>query len=78
MQPGMSIRQAVRPDAVARKMDAEDFRNVTRIIDNPDNRTQYAKMLEDMGLKNATDDELISFLKEVVDEFEGVAGRSVN
>lgn len=76
-QPGMSIRSTVRPDLVASRIDQEDFRNITRIIDNPESRAQYDEMLRGMGLQNATDDELVSFLKNVVDEYEGVASREV-
>ena len=77
IQPGLSIRSTVRPDNIAKAMDAEDFRNVTKIIDDPSTRIRYEDMLRGMGLQNAADGELVSFLKEVVDEYEGVASRPV-
>lgn len=77
MQPGMSIRSSVRPDLVASKIDREDFKKITRIIDEPESRVQYEDMLRGMGLQNASNDELVSFLKNVVDEYEGVATREV-
>lgn len=77
IQPGLSIRSTVRPDKIARDLQKEDFNNIVRIIDNPDARIQYEGMIDAMGLSNATDDELVSFLKEVIDEYEGVAERAV-
>lgn len=77
LQPGMSMRSTVRPDNVAKNIDAEDFRNITRILDNPDARTNYEDMLRGMGLQNADNAELVRFLREVVDEYDGVATREV-
>jgi hypothetical protein len=77
IQPGMSIRSTVRPETVAKKLDKEDIKNVSKIIDNPDTRIEYEGMLKAMGLENATDAELVRFLTEVVDEFRGVADRNV-
>jgi len=60
-------------------MDREDFNKVVQIIDSPELRysPEYERIVGDMGLIRATDEELVSFLKEAVDEFDGVAQRPV-
>lgn len=77
---GMSIRKTVTPASVAKRIDKEDFRRIAKILDNVDaaRLSKDAKrLLDDMGLGNATDSELRRFLREVIDEYEGVAERAV-
>ena len=74
------LPKTVTPESVAKAMDAEDFKRLTMVIDDPmtaklDDQTK--RMLENMKLDKATDDELVSFAKEVIDEFDGVATRPV-
>ena len=78
---GMSIRKSVTPESVARNADREDIRLLARVVDDvslaktdPDVR----RVLSDMGLSRATDDELVRFAKDVIDESEGVGSRTVN
>lgn len=68
---GMSIRSSVTPEKVAKMIDQQDVRNIAKIIDNVDLRINYEEMLNEMGLSKATDNELVRFLKEVVDLAEG-------
>lgn len=76
---GLAIKKSVTPKSVAEKMDREDFNKVVQIIDSPELRysPEYERIVGDMGLIRATDEELVSFLKEAVDEFDGVAQRPV-
>lgn len=78
---GMSIRKSVSPASVARKADRADIRLLARVIDDPSlakTNPAVRRVLSDMGLANATEDELVRFAKEVIDESEGVATRTVN
>jgi hypothetical protein len=77
---GMSIRKTVTPESVAKKADKQDIRFLAAVIDDvkaartsPDAN----KLLNEMGLGKATDDELVSFAKEVIDEADGVADRAI-
>ncbi len=78
---GMSIRKDVTPASVAARADQEDIRRLAAILDDPSLariEPEMRRMVDNMGLGRATDDELTSFAKEVIDEFEGVADRPVN
>lgn len=77
---GMSIKKSVTPESVAKKADKQDIKFLAAVIDD----VKVARMspeanriFGDMGLGKATDDELVSFAKEVIDEFDGVATRPV-
>ena len=77
---GMSIRKTVTPESVARKSDAEDMKVLAAIIDDvtiakTDPATK--RMLSNMGLARATDDELVAFAKDVFDEKDIMANRQV-
>lgn len=78
---GMSIRKSVTPESVAKKADAEDMRILAAVIDDvtlAKADPAITRVLSDMGLARATDDELVAFAKEVFDEKDGVANRNVN
>lgn len=69
---GMSIRKTVTPESVAKKIDEEDFNRLVDVIEDvtlaktdPDTK----RMLSDMGLSRATDDELVRFAKDATDEY---------
>lgn len=77
---GLSIKKSVTPESVAKKVDAEDIKRLDEIIDDPAlarTNAETARMLDDMGLGRATDDELVSFAKEVINEKRGKAMREV-
>lgn len=79
-QPGLSIRKTVTPEKVAKNIDAEDYKDIASLIDNPSLRETNDKLgalVTMMGLGKATDDELTSFLKGVIDEYDGVANREI-
>ena len=68
---GMSIRKSVTPASVAKKADKQDINFLAKVIDDVKGaRTspEANKILDAMGLGKATDDELVSFAKEVIDE----------
>ncbi len=69
---GMSIRKTVTPESVAKRIDEEDFNRLVDVIDDvalaktdPDTK----RMLSDMGLSRATDDEIVRFAKDTTDEY---------
>ena len=75
---GLSIKKTVTPESVAKKIDKEDYRRLAAVIDDPaaaKQNTATKQMLDNMGLSNATNAELTSFAKEVIDEYDGVANR---
>lgn len=72
---GMSIRKTVTPESVAKKADKEDMRLLAAVIDDVKQARTFPginRVLDNMGLSRATDDELVSFAKEVFDEKDGV------
>lgn len=68
---GMSIRKTVTPESVAKKADKEDIKFLAAVIDDVKDAKadpEANKILDAMGLGRATDDELVSFAKDVIDE----------
>lgn len=77
---GLSIRKSVTPESVARAADPEDIRLLARVIDDPSlakTDPDVRRILYDMGLSRATEDELVRFAKDVIDTRDGVADRQV-
>ncbi len=77
---GLSIRKTVTPASVAKKADKADIRRLASVIDDPELAKadpDTMRMLNEMGLGRATNEELVSFAKEVIDEVDGVAERAV-
>ena len=77
---GLSIKKSVTPESVAKKADAEDIKLLASVIDDVKNARldpDTNRILSNMGLGRATDDELVSFAKAVFDEKDGVATRDV-
>ena len=72
---GMSIRSTVRPDLVAKKLIQNTFKDVRALIQDPSlrNEPDYASSLTNLGLNKTTDEELASFLKDVINEYEMAA-----
>jgi len=80
IQPGLSIKKSVTPESVAKKADAEDMKLLASVIDDVKNARldpDTNRILSNMGLGRATDEELVAFAKEVFDEKDGVANRVV-
>lgn len=78
---GMSIRNTVTPKLVAGKIDKEDFTKIVEFLDDPQGallKPSIMKMIEDIGIGKAETKTQVSFLKDVIDEYEGVAERVVN
>lgn len=72
---GMSIRKTVTPESVAKRADKEDMRILAAVIDDVKTARTFPeinRVLDNMGLGKATDDELISFAKSVFDAKDGV------
>lgn len=70
---GMSIKKTVTPESVAQKIDSEDFNRLIDVIEDPElakTNPDTMRMINDMGLGNATNDELVRFIKDVTDEAE--------
>lgn len=77
---GLSIRKSVTPESVARAADPEDIRLLARVIDDPSLAKidpDIRRVLYDMGLGRATEDELVRFAKDVIDTRDGVANRQI-
>lgn len=77
---GLSIKKTITPESVARKADKEDIKFLAKVIDDVDAAKASPdanKILDTMGLGNATNDELVRFAKDVIDEKDGVAERTV-
>lgn len=68
---GLSIKKTVTPESVAKKADKDDIKFLAAVIDDVKAAKadpEANKILDAMGLGRATDDELVSFAKEVIDE----------
>lgn len=77
---GLSIRKSVTPKSVAKRADAEDIQILARVLDDVSlskTDANVKRVLSDMGLARATDDEIVRFAKDVIDERDGVASREV-
>lgn len=72
---GLSIRKTVTPESVAKKADSADIQILAKVIDDPSlakTDPDVRRVLSDMGLGRATEDEVVRFAKEVIDEKDGV------
>lgn len=68
---GLSIKKSVTQESVAKKADKQDIKFLAAVVDDVKGaRTspEANRILDAMGLGKATDDELVSFAKEVIDE----------
>lgn len=68
---GASIKKTITPESVAKKSAPEDIKFLNAVIDDVKAAKadpEANKILDAMGLGKATDDELVSFAKEVIDE----------
>lgn len=77
---GLSIKKSVTPESVAKKADKADMKVLAKVIDDYDNAIldpNVNRTLNGMGLGRATREERIRFAKDVFDEKDGVASRSV-
>lgn len=73
MQPGLSIRNTVTPAKVGAQLSEREFDMFVEALDDlPLARTQpdFNELLSKYGLQNATDDELVKFIRQATDEFE--------
>ncbi len=73
---GMSIRKSITPESVAKKADKEDIKFLAAVIDDIKGARMSPganRLLDNMGLGKATDDEVVSFAKDVIDSKDGLS-----
>lgn len=78
---GMSIRKTISPESVAKRADKQDIKFLAAVIDDVKAAKadpEANRILDAMGLGRATDDELVAFAKEVIDEADIAQNRVVN
>lgn len=69
-QPGLSIKPTVTPEAVAKKIDAEDAMRLNEYAARPDNADVFIRtqdLLELIGIEKADTDTQVRFIREVLD-----------
>ena len=74
MPAGMSIKSSVTPEKVAANIDAEDFVNITKFMEDPQGSMlddAIMRTINEIGIGNADEATQLRFLREVTDIADG-------